>query len=142
MKYKQLRNKALTDATRLITAIDTRNSEKWFTPDGYFATTFDIYEGYKVKKEHQIPDQNPKMESILESLTKTPTKATKSAPDENGHVVISFGEARETVNSLYLELLEVLHDKPTLYIDTERRYAPVQLYKGKKMMALLMPLKV
>lgn len=50
---KTLRNKALRDVNRLITA--TLNGEDWAAPDGHFAIAYPIYDGYRVKKSQREP---------------------------------------------------------------------------------------
>src|SRR5688572_5891623 len=98
--YKSIRNKALKDCNRLITAIDGNTGTKWFCPDGWFATTIDIYSDYRVKKDQEVPSMNPKFEYILDRLTKTPTKALAGSPDENGFTFVSFADTKVLVNDL------------------------------------------
>ncbi len=139
-KYKSVRNKVLSNCNRLITAID-KDGKKWQCPDGWFATTVDIYSDYKVKKDQEVPTQNPKFENIRQGLTATPTRAIAGQPDENGYTFISYAGTKVMVNELYLDLLNRLHDKPELWIDTGDNRAPVQMFKNNKLVALLMPLK-
>lgn len=139
--YKTLRNKALSGCTRLITAVDSNTGQEWYCPDGYFATTFNIYDGYKQKKDQRVVENKPKMEFILDKLTTTPVKAKAGATDENNIVQLNYGDTKTLVNNTYLELLNKLHDSPGLWIDVNDKFAPVQVIKNNELVALIMPLK-
>ena len=138
---KSIRNKALRGCSRLITAIETNTGAKWYCPDGYFATTIDIYDGYKVKKEQEIPVLNPKFEYILDRLTDTPVRARVGKTNGDGFTPISYGNTTVMVQENFMTLLNKLHDNPELRIDVEQKYAPVQMYKNNKLVALLMPIR-
>ena len=142
MAYKTIRNNTLRGATKLITAVE-EDGTKWFTPDGYFATKFDIFSDYKVKKEQIVPDQNPKMSFILDRLPSDYIKASnRGLEDGTEFVRIQGGQYWSLVNPLYLQLLQKLYPESELQIaKDERGLSPVKIVNNNELVALIMPVK-
>lgn len=135
---KTIRNNALRDVSRLITG--EYNGQDWYCPDGYFATTEPIYDGYKVKKSQTIPEQKPKMNTIFERLSTQYKTATdfQKAPPEINTVQLSYGNIGVLVNTAFFELFENLGaDK----FDIADKLDPVKVYKNNKLIGLIMPLR-
>lgn len=142
MAYKTIRNQALRGATKLITGVE-QDGTKWFTPDGYFATKFDIFSDYKVKKEQIIPEQNPKMEFILDNLPSEYIKASnRGLEDGTEFVRIQGGQYWSLINPLYLQLLQKIYPESELQIaKDERGLSPIKLVNNNELVALIMPVK-
>lgn len=138
---KSLRNKALREADRLITG--TYNDQKWFTPGGWYATIYPVYEGYRVLKDQTVSTAEPNMAPIIDNLPKM-TKATEFDHDQDPEAVYirtidMFAGIK--VNALYFELLKDLHPDAEIRISEQDKFAPVGFYEGSKLVALLMPLR-
>lgn len=144
---KTLRNKALKDVNRLITA--TLNGENWAAPDGYFAVAYNIYDGYKVKKDQYIPDGKPDLNAVLASNSEyvgadvvdfLPTGIDgTNRPDVNR---ITSGDNYWDVNADYYNLIKNIYPDAKLYVDkTGYNFTPVEVKQDNTLVAVIMPLK-
>lgn len=138
---KTLRNKALRGINRLI--ISTINGEDWATPDGYFATAYPIYDGYRVKK-HQSEWTGPKPDlgKVLahNSLYTQAGAIERIKPDDDiEHIQITTEGKTLKVNAVYWDLLLNIYPDAVAYIAD--RYAPVELKQDDTLVAVIMPLK-
>jgi len=133
---KTIRNNALRDVGRLITG--EYNGQDWYCPDGYFATTEPIYDGYKVKKSQTIPEQKPKMNTIFERIKDCKYHKTTNQPD-NGNTLLLNSVNTELIDSRYFELMQTLGADN--YEVSDRHLDPVKVYKNNKLIGLIMPLR-
>lgn len=147
---KSLRNKALRSVDRLITG--TYGEQKWFVPGGWYATTYPIYDDYKVLKSQLISDAKPDMASIIDNLPKM-VKATEfergtDEPAQSWQDSFDYVNIRtidmfqpSKVNALYFDFLKDLHLNAEIRISEDNKYAPVGFYEGSELVALLMPVR-
>lgn len=142
---KTIRNNALRDATRLIVA--EYNGQDWYT-DTYFATKYNIFEGYKQKKSQELHangvngNGKPKLKTIIENGNSyAPAKATEQAPAIN-EVMSTKLETRkntEKIQTIYYKLMQTLGaDK---FEVSERHLDPVRVYKNNQLIGVVMPLR-
>lgn len=138
---KSLRNKALRDVDRLITG--TYKDQTWYVPGGWYATTYPVYEGYRVLKDQTVMEAHPDMAPIIDNLPKM-TRATEFDYDQDPEAVyirtVDMFDGIK-VNALYLELLKDLHPDADIRVSENEKYAPVGFYEGSELVALLMPLR-
>lgn len=144
---KTLRNKALRDVNRLITA--TLNGEDWCTPDGHFAIAYPIYEGYRVKKDQTIPDIKPDLSAVLANNSEyvgadvvdfLPTGIDgTNRPDVYR---ITSGDHHWDVNVDYYDLIKNIYPDHTVHVDkTGYNYTPIEVKQDNTLVAVIMPLK-
>lgn len=144
---KTLRNKALKNSYRLITA--TLNNENWASPDGHFAVAYPIYEGYRVKKDQTIPDQKPDLSKVLQSNADyTEADSIEFLPMgiEGTSAVdvyrITYADAYWDVNADYYNLVTSLYPGSTIYVDKSGyNFAPIEVKQNDTLVAVLMALK-
>lgn len=138
---KTLRNKALRDASRLIQA--DFNGETWCAPDGYFATAYPIYEGYRVKKDQTVPDGKPDLARILTKPDYTRARVTLSDIEGDYVNVTSKGiDTIFTINKTYYKFLKSIYPESDVYIASDGdKYAPVELKSDGVLVAVIMPIK-
>lgn len=139
---KTIRNKALKDANRLITA--DMNGEDWACPDGHFATAYPIYDGYKMKKSQRVPyvDYKPDLAAILP--TGEYTEAKYAGRDENDCAQImniATGQIY-SVNGDFYNLLTNIYPRAVLKVITNGdKFAPIEMHDNEILVAVVMPLK-
>lgn len=137
---KTLRNKVLKNVNRLITA--EFNGENWVAPDGYFATAYPIYEGYRVKKDQTIPEFKPDLNKVLPtSKYKQAKKVEKSTLGDYIDISINDDDIY-TVNADYYTFLKGIYPDARVYVDTTgNKYSPVFLKIDDVLVAVIMPIK-
>ena len=147
---KSLRNKAMRGIDRLITG--TYGEQKWYVLGGWFATTYPIYDGYKVLKSQLVSEAQPDMSAIIDKLP-VMVKATEfehgtDEPQQSWQDPFDYVNIRtidmfypSKVNALYFELLKDLHPDAEIRVSEQDKFAPVGFYEGSKLVALLMPLR-
>lgn len=138
---KSLRNKALREADRLITG--TYGDQEWYTPGGWYATVYPIYEGYKVLNRQLVSSGKPDITPIINKLP-VMVKATEFDYEQDPEAVFirtidMFNGIK--VNALYLEFLKDIHPQAEIRISEQDLYAPVAFYENGELVALLMPMK-
>lgn len=147
MGYLTTRNKALQEEWRLITAKEEDGTE-WYAPDGHFATTYPIYDGYRVKKGQLVPEGHPNMTVILNELAKDeylPAQATKGGTDNQGTeywvIADDTGYVSERVAHRYYDLVRTLYPTGELSVNNNRPLRAVKCTVDGELVALLMPMK-
>lgn len=140
MAYKTLRNIALKDAERLIKC--DYNGAEWYT-DGYFATAYPIFDGYRMRKDQTMIDQKPDLEKVIPRNDTVP--ATVVQRDENDFVSLcADGETAPVirVQGRFYDLLMALYPAASVQVDADGyQYAPVKMFDNDKLVAVIMPLK-
>jgi hypothetical protein len=141
---KTLRNKALACTSRLITG-DMDGSD-WACPD-YFATAFPIYDGYKPRKYHTVPDMKPLLHKLMPECEYIPVDniTEKRNKEEMQQVVFSsnkIGIPSYTVQAIFYDLLINIYPNAVVKLPGDgNKYAPVKLFDDNKLVGLIMPLK-
>lgn len=141
---KTLRNRALKDAVKLITV--DMNGEDWACPDGFFATAYPIYEGYRVKKDQRVHDQKPDLAKILPTGDYALAETVERIEIEGGYnqvkITSTATERAYLVNADYWDLLTNIYPNALPFvITTGDRFAPVELHDNGTLIAVIMPLK-
>lgn len=140
---KTLRNKVLKDVSRLIKC--DFNGKTWCSPDGYFATSYPIYDGYKVKKSQYVPEVRPLLHKIISNSGETLAEFEHETLEGYTDISSTATDVTYRINSEYYTFLKQLHPKALPYIATNgNKYEPVRLYEvGKHMtvVAFIMPVK-
>jgi hypothetical protein len=140
MTYKTLRNKALKNSTKLITA--TFHGENWPAPDGHFATAYPIYDGYKIKRDQHIHDGTPVLDNIIDSVKLAAVTTVKREGDNYKLYADSETAPVYEVQAVLYDLLTTLYPNAVAKLpDDGKRYAPVELYDNNTLVAVIMPLK-
>jgi hypothetical protein len=140
---KTLRNKVLKDVTRLIKC--DFNGETWCSPDGIFATSYPIYDGYRIKKSQYAPEGRPLLHKIISNSAETLAEFEHEKLEHYIDLSSTGTDLTYRINSEYYTFLKQLHPKALPYIATNGdKYEPVRLYEVDKYMtlvALIMPIK-
>lgn len=132
---KTIRNKALKEVVRLITV--TYKGAEWACPQGHFATSAPIYDGYRVKKGQIIETIRPDLEKVLvASSAYEPADIGEHDPDTN---TIRVGDVY--MNFDYFNLLMDLHPDATPYVNNDYKLSPVEIREDGKLVAVIMPLR-
>ena len=136
---KTIRNKALKDANRLITA--TLNGEDWACPDGHFAIAYPIYEGYKIKKSQDVPYNKPELARILPTGTYTAIDDVVDYDDVDKIELVKNYD-KWSVNKVYYDLIKSIYPAATARVDASGYHlAPIMFYVDDTFVAVLMPLR-
>jgi len=139
---KTMRNKVLKNASKLITC--DLNGEIWQSPDGYFATAFDIYDGYRVKKNQTVPEPRPDLSRVLRAGDYNIASTIITVKD-GGYIDISGQNCDVTyrVNSEYYNFLTDIYPDALTYIDYSgnNKYAHIELKADDVLVAVIMPIK-
>lgn len=137
---KTLRNKALRNINRLITA--DLNGENWYSPDGHFAVAYPIYDGYKVKKNQNIPENKPKLDNALSpNIDYIKADNIEYKEDSNTYCITANGNYWD-VNADYYNLIMNIYPEGVLYVDkTGYNFTPIEVKHTDVLVGLLMPLK-
>ena len=142
---KTLRNKTLKDMHRLITV--DMNGEDWYAPDGYFATAYPIYDGYRVKKDQELPTQKPLLHKILSSQPHVPADSVKLIAGDTNQFGYDVYEVKRGENTLYIQavfydLIKNIYSNHTVHIEESAyKYAPIEIKQNNVLVAVIMPLK-
>lgn len=148
MAYKTARNRALADEWRLITAKE-EDGTTWYAPDGHFATTYPIYDGYKTKKAQEVVGTHPNMSVILNDIDKDeyiPAHQKEGGLDHRGtaYTIIEDDETssvHEWVADRYVALFNELYPNAELLINAQRSSRAVKVVLNGELVGLIMPLK-
>lgn len=138
---KSLRNKVLQNSYKLITC--ELNGEDWYSPDGYFATAYPIFDGYKVKKSQRIISgaKKPSLTSILNhsdyALAEFETK-------KDEYIILSSTAEDMTymVNASYYDFLKSLYPNALPFTAINGHWStPVELHDNGVLVAVISPCK-
>lgn len=144
---KTLRNKALKNIDRLITS--ELNGEDWACPDGHFAIAYQIYDGYRVKKDQRVPDIKPDLSKVLDYDSKyiqadnidfLPT----GIDGTNRTDVYRFESTNGywDINADYYNLVMNIYPGAKFYVDeTGYNFTPIEVKQDDVLVAVIMPLK-
>ena len=151
MTTKQAIRSVLKDTNKFI--VGDYNGQKWYCPDGSFATVDNIYAMYKPKKSQDIfafkPDnKQPRMSGIFDQVAKGHyVPSTTLEVPETTYTELLNGVTTVRVNTDYLQLMQALYPTAKFYIDTAFSYSPVKVivrdYTKEdlyKLVAMIMPL--
>jgi hypothetical protein len=154
MTTKQSIRKVLTNTNKFI--IGDYHGQKWYCPDGYIATSDNIYDQYKPKKsqlnnfqEFIHVNNQPKMETIINNQNSKyiPVEQLNKSYTE-GTLYLQAGDHKVLVNKVYYELMETLYPTGIFYIDSYYSYSAVRIVVKNytagdlyKIVGLIMPLK-
>lgn len=143
---KTIRNNALRDSNRLIVA--DYNGQDWYT-DTYFATKYNVFEGYRQKKSQELYANGlnntgkPKLDTIIDTnqVYKQAT-ATEQPPVDNEVMttVVFNSENSEKIKTVYYKLMQTL-GADRFEITTDTRLNPVKVYKQNELIGVVMPLR-
>jgi len=137
---KTLRNKALKNASRLITA--DMNGEDWCAPDGYFATAYPIYDGYKVKKDQTLLEGKPLLHKILPTCAYSLAEYEKTIIDGYTDFSGTGTDISYRVDNDYYHFLKHLYPEALPFIANDgNKYAPIELINDGALVAVIMPVK-
>lgn len=143
---KTIRNNALRDSDRLIVA--DYNGQNWYT-DTYFATKYNVFDGYKQKKSQTLytNGQNntgkPKLDTIIENnRVYKQAKVTEQPPVDNEVMttVVFNSENSEKIQTIYYRLMQTL-GADRFEITTDTRLNPIKVYKQNELIGVVMPLR-
>lgn len=148
MTTKQAIRKVLSNTDRFI--VGDMDGQKWYCPDGYIATTTDIYSEYKPKKSQQFnydvrleTARQAKMNGIFDKLADSyynPITNSVKITDSY-YTTLSNLSMSVDVNSDYYEFMQVLYPNARFELDSKYWYSPVKVIENNKLVALIMPLK-
>ena len=148
MTTKQLTRKVLNRTNRFI--IGDLNGQKWYCPDGYFATDKNIYADYKPLKSNQDRINNfrdvntqPKMQAIFDKVNEGNYVQVEqlNKHDCESFIYLQAGNHKVTIQKDYYLLLEALYPEAHFEINTSYKYMPVKVVEKNKTVGLIMPLK-
>lgn len=142
MAYKSIRNKALKNCIRLITA--EYEGKEWSAPDGHFAVAKDIYSNYKVKKDQWVVPNKPDMTNIIPNGNYIRAEAIAETVEAEELIKLENQEFNTStyVNEDYWNLIGELYPKSTVLVRSGEPYAPVKFMVGEELVALIMPLRL
>lgn len=135
MAYKTLRNKAMRRTVRLITA--TYHGAEWAAPDGHFATSAAIYEGYRPLRDQYAPEEIPVMDSILDRPADY--EPLIMADTDGADMVLTSAGHTARVNGDYFNLMVALW--PEAGISIAGHHDPVRFKQNGELVAVIMPLR-
>lgn len=144
---KTIRNNALRDSYKLIVA--DYNGQNWYT-DTYFATKYNVFEGYRQKKSQELytngtnnDGNKPKLKTIIENnRVYKQAKATEQPPVDNEVMttVVFNSENSEKIQTIYYRLMQTL-GADRFEITTDTRLNPIKVYKQNELIGVVMPLR-
>jgi hypothetical protein len=139
---KTLRNKVLKNASRLITC--ELNNEDWYSPDGYFATAYPIFDDYKFKKNKVVIGDNNQKPSLT-AMLKHADYALAEFETHNGDIVTLSSTADDmqyNVNALYYDFLKHLYPNALPFTAIGGQWhTPVELHDNGVLVAVISPIK-
>jgi len=150
MTTKQAIRTVLKDTKKFV--IGDYNGQKWYCPDGYIATTDDIYSQYKPKKsqldnfkQFEHVNNQPKLEGIFDRINQgdyVPVTNTTNIIN-TCYTELSGGidGVEEKVNTTYLKFMQVLYPEAHFEIDSTYKYSPVKVVENNQTVALIMPVR-
>ena len=144
---KTIRNVALRDSVNLITA--DYNGQDWYT-DGYWATKYNVFEGYRQKKSQTVytngqnnDGKKPQLKPIIENNRVYKQAQTTEQPPKDNEVmttVVFNGENTEKIQTIYYRLMQTL-GADRFEITTDTRLNPIKVYKENQLIGVVMPLR-
>lgn len=150
MTTKQAIKTALRDTNKFI--IGDYNGQKWYCPQGSFATIDNIYAQYKpLKKQLDLVhafdhvDKQPKMESIIDNPNSIYELVESTVPSPDNTILVNKSTTA-LVNTDYFQLMQVLYPSATYWLDKHYSYGPIKVMVkdyingGNKLVAMIMPL--
>lgn len=146
MAYKTLRNEALSNVTRLITA--TYHGKDWSAPDGFIALAHNLYAGYRKRADQTVPDQKPILDKLIDEVTgyKKVTSIRKRHPkEEDDHeaytIKVSASDQSAIVQAKYLDLVKNIWPESFARKVAGDPHAPIRFYDGGELVGVVMPLR-
>lgn len=138
---KTIRNVALRDSVNLITA--DYNGQDWYT-DGYWATKYNVFEGYKVKKSQKISNNKPLLKTIIDNgnsyATATATEQELVIGDNCMTTLLETDNNSEKIQTIYYRLMLTL-GADRFEVARNVHLNPVRAYKKNQLIGVVMPLR-
>lgn len=136
---KSLRNKVLRNSYELITC--ELNGKDWYSPDGYFATAYPIFDGYRVKKSQTVISPAKKL-SLTSILKHSDYALAEFETRKDDYIILSSTADDMTfmVDAFYYDFLKSLYPNalPFTAINGDWK-TPVELHDNGVLVAVIMP---
>lgn len=149
MAYKAQRNNALRSSYRLVKP--TYKGKTWYS-DTYFATAFDIFSDYKLKKSQYIMEEQPKLDDIIGEhelsevgnrieATHRDLKSYFAEPER--YLSLTGVNGKEVVvQKKYVDLFKAIYPKCELFIESQDGHKrPVHIKNNGVIVGVIMPVR-
>lgn len=144
---KTIRNTALRDSNKLIVA--DYNGQDWYT-DTYFATKYNVFEGYKQKKSQTLytngqnnDGKKPQLKTIIENGNTYATATATEQPPKDNEVMTTLLKTdnnSEKIQTIYFRLMQTL-GADRFEVARNVSLYPVRAYKNNQLIGVVMPLR-